>query len=192
MISLALDTAIKIADGYCQCGCGMKTSLATQSEPAKGYVKGSPMRFVMGHASRLPLGQQKSYPERNGDRLHRLLAERVLGKPLPPRSEVHHVDGDIHNCSHNNLVICNDHSYHMLLHTRQRALYACGHADWLRCRLCRRWGPPIEVKQYQRKNGQKIAPLHLACMAKDNRARRKQACKIRTKDEARRIVRGEE
>jgi len=38
--------------GYCQCGCGNKTPLCTYSQASKGYVKGEPHRFCMGHKTR--------------------------------------------------------------------------------------------------------------------------------------------
>ncbi len=38
--------------GFCQCGCGEKTSLAAQNNPARGIVKGQPMRYVAGHFQR--------------------------------------------------------------------------------------------------------------------------------------------
>ena len=41
-----------IPPGLCQCGCGEKTRPAPQSDPVKGWVRGQPLRFVMGHARR--------------------------------------------------------------------------------------------------------------------------------------------
>ncbi len=40
--------------GYCQCGCGQKTALATRSEPSKGYVIGEPRLYLRGHHLRVP------------------------------------------------------------------------------------------------------------------------------------------
>jgi hypothetical protein len=70
-----------------------------------------------------------------------LVAERASGKLLPKGVVVHHVNSDPSDSSPRNLVICEDQGYHLLLHRRQRALRACGHADWFRCRYCRQWGP---------------------------------------------------
>lgn len=39
--------------GYCQCGCGQKTSISEANISARGYVKGEPRRFRTGHAARL-------------------------------------------------------------------------------------------------------------------------------------------
>lgn len=38
--------------GLCECGCGERTRLATQSNTKLGHVKGEPVRFVLGHARR--------------------------------------------------------------------------------------------------------------------------------------------
>jgi hypothetical protein len=43
---------MNIPYGYCRCGCGEKTSLASQGHTAKGYVKGEPVRFLVGHHRR--------------------------------------------------------------------------------------------------------------------------------------------
>ena len=61
---------------------------------------------------------------------HRLIAEKVLGKPLPEGCEVHHH-------TDTQLVICEDHAYHFLLHQRTRALKACGHVSWRKCNYCK-------------------------------------------------------
>ena len=43
--------APEIEVGFCQCGCGQKTKIARQTNKKLGYVKGVPIRFVMGHRS---------------------------------------------------------------------------------------------------------------------------------------------
>jgi hypothetical protein len=35
--------------GYCECGCGEKTSLAPTTRSDRGWVKGEPVRFISGH-----------------------------------------------------------------------------------------------------------------------------------------------
>lgn len=68
--------------------------------------------------------------------LHRALAEQALGKPLPPKAVVHHVDGK--HAEGSRLVICQDQRYHFLLHIRQRTLVAGGDPNTQR--VCWRCG----------------------------------------------------
>jgi HNH endonuclease len=42
-----LDNSIPF--GFCQCGCGRKTKIAHQSHTVMGWVKGQPIRFIVGH-----------------------------------------------------------------------------------------------------------------------------------------------
>lgn len=92
--------------GYCQCGCGVRTALATQNHATHGWVKGEPLRFVRGHARRLtsepyveqdcghetPCWVWQRYKDRGGygqmrakgkvQPAHRVFYERVKG-PIP-------------------------------------------------------------------------------------------------------------
>jgi hypothetical protein len=89
---------------------------------------------------------------------HRQIAERVLGRPLPDGVVVHHVDENKAHNENGNLVICPDETYHRLLHRRMRARDACGHADWLKCNICKRHSPPAEIVQCAHNKH------HAACM----------------------------
>lgn len=82
---------------------------------------------------------------------HLVLAEKALGKKIPKGIEVHHVDCNGMNNAAANLVICQDHSYHMLLHKRQRAMDACGNPNFLKCEICKTWSSPDGM--YVRKDG---------------------------------------
>jgi hypothetical protein len=39
--------------GYCHCGCGGLAPIATATKRSKGHVKGEPLRFILGHRTRL-------------------------------------------------------------------------------------------------------------------------------------------
>lgn len=43
------DSTSNIPYGYCQCGCGQKTSIARESNKKRGHVKGEPVRYLTGH-----------------------------------------------------------------------------------------------------------------------------------------------
>jgi hypothetical protein len=66
------------------------------------------------------------------------LAEKALGKYLPPKACVHHHGPTENQC----LVICQDQAYHMLLEQRTRAYNACGHASWRKCWVCQQYDAP--------------------------------------------------
>lgn len=84
--------------------------------------------------------------------VHTVIAERALGRPLPPGAEVHHVDGDKRNNNPTNLVICPDRAYHFLLHIRTRAMEACGNPNWRKCRYCQQHDAPENLKIRERKH----------------------------------------
>ena len=73
---------------------------------------------------------------------HILVAERAMGKPLPTKAVVHHMDGNRSNNDPKNLVVCQDQAYHLILHRRMRALRECGNANWMWCHFCQRWDDP--------------------------------------------------
>lgn len=100
--------------------------------------------------------------------VHILVAEAALGRPLPDGAVVHHVNGDGWDNRPANLVVCEDHAYHMLLHRRLRALQATGDADARLCWICRRWDS--EDQLYLHPNGRHA--VHRACANARNRERR--------------------
>lgn len=72
-------------------------------------------------------------------RLHRILAEKALGKPLPIGAVIHHHNKDRMDASPDNLVICQDAKYHKLLHTRMRIREAGGNPNSHRiCSCCKK------------------------------------------------------
>jgi len=81
-----------------------------------------------------------------------LLAEKALGKALPPGAQVHHFDGNPAN-DYNNLVLCENQAYHHLLHKRKRAYKACGNARWLKCPYCKTYDDPKKLYIDPKNNG---------------------------------------
>jgi hypothetical protein len=41
-----------VAAGICQCGCGRETAVARQTDNKRGYSKGQPMQYLIGHSPR--------------------------------------------------------------------------------------------------------------------------------------------
>lgn len=157
--------------GLCQCGCGEKTPLAKNNNKKRGHVKGEPLRFIYGHENRGRFKGEKGskwnggktinyygyiqtlYPDHPRANVrgyvfeHILIAEIVLDKYLPDKAVVHHIDGNPNNNKIDNLVICENNSYHLLLHKRQRSLKACGHVNGVWCRWCKSYHRPDKKKE---------------------------------------------
>jgi hypothetical protein len=98
---------------------------------------------------------------------HVLVVEKVLGHELPQGSVVHHINRNPSDNRPENLVVCQDQAYHLLLHQRQRALEKCGNAEWRPCGLCGKHEAPENLSSL--KPG---SIHHAACHARYERERR--------------------
>ncbi len=156
----------EIPAGLCHCGCGKATRLITRRSNRGDFI-GMPRRFLKGHlppearARQILANLRRGHPLKTDAELaslyrvtrvdgrqeldHRRIAERALGHALPAKAEIHHLNGDRFDNARTNLVICEDHAYHMLLHRRARALAACGNAAWMCCRICKQWDDPANL-----------------------------------------------
>jgi hypothetical protein len=170
----------------CECGCGMPVPIAMRDDKSKGWVKGQPIRFIKNHHARLEnnpnwrggisqteegyiLLRSPEHPKATKAgyvRSHRLRAEKALGRILPDKVPIHHHDVQ-------QIVICEDQAYHMILHQRTRALKVCGHARWRKCWICQQYGPPDEVILRG-----KVGCVHQSCLNEYNRnSRRRNECR---------------
>jgi hypothetical protein len=162
--------------GHCHCGCGQKTWVSTETNTKRGWVKGEPVKFATGHTAKT--GRAKRYTTRGSGhkREHVAVAERVLGRPMPKGADVHHVNENKLDNRPENLVVCQDRSYHQLLHTRKEALEACGHANWRRCVVCKQYDDPSQMTEYRVQRaglsrGYVNRYYHKVCNARKERAR---------------------
>lgn len=179
-------------DVRCECGCGLAVTIADENRRKWGHKKGQPVRFVSGHNCR---SGGRKHPAWQGGRVKNhvgytglkcpghpqvdangyvpeqvLVAEKAMQREIPPAAVVHHVNKKRNDNANQNLVVCEDHRYHMLLHQRQRALAQCGRAGWLPCPFCKKYDSPSNLYIYQTRNG----GYHRTCASRDMRMRRKQ------------------
>lgn len=183
--------------GFCQCGCGGQTRIARRTYNKIGHTKGQPQRYIKGHCPPEPRRMGEHYAWKGGkfhcgeyimvkspghpnaykrDYMleHIIVAEKALGKFLPPSAEVHHVNemkGDNRN---NNLVICQDGAYHKALHSRMRALKACGNPNWKKCNICKQWDDPINLQIYVVSKRNISTIVHSECRKRKYREKRDQ------------------
>lgn len=159
----------EIPYGYCKCGCGQKTKINPVTDSKRGWKKGTHRAFIQGHNSRNGTGRMEKHSQWKGGVVmsygyrkvtqpdhpraiqnryvleHILVAEKAMGKPLPRTAEIHHVNRDSSDNRPQNLVVCQDHLYHRLLHQRQRALDAGGCAEWRKCPYCGQYDDPSNL-----------------------------------------------
>lgn len=77
---------------------------------------------------RLNSGRGVSYSKFYGRHEHRIIAERMIGRPLLSGEIVHHIDGNKRNNDKNNLLVLPSQSEHAKLHIRERAFWNGGDA----------------------------------------------------------------
>lgn len=74
-------------------------------------------------ACHLSEGNGRTYAKIYGEKVHRLVAEKMIGRPLLPNEVVHHIDQNKRNNDPNNLMVMTP-SEHSRLHARQRKLWS--------------------------------------------------------------------
>jgi hypothetical protein len=124
--------------------------------------------------------QDKYLYEHSGPRyVHREIAKQVLGHEIPRNVEIHHVDGNGKNNNHDNLVICENKSYHMLLHNRSNGLRACGNVHARLCYGCKQWKDKSEFqKKWKNRDIVELCKECASTKAKEKRGKNKDKLKI--------------
>lgn len=158
----------------CACGCGEYTAPAPKTTKRRGFVEGQPQRFIQGHQNRVRGMSPSHYPNIGHEKAHLAMARRALGRPLPHGAQVHHVDGNPNNHDARNLVICQDQSYHQLLHARALVVRAGGNPNTSKvCRGC--WEiKPFEAFRIDREHHAGRGSRCKSCVNRRARNRRKQ------------------
>jgi len=174
----------------CECGCGSPAPIAKMTRKRYGHIKGQPTRFINGHNGKGKLSHwwkggvvkhrgrflvhMLDHPRSTSTGYvfrYRLIAEKALGKLLPEKAVIHHLDEMRGNDENNNLIICENERYHNLLHLRKRAYENCGHPNWRKCTHCKKYDDPKNLH---------ISPgrgpvYHKKCRSKYDRGRYKHA-----------------
>jgi hypothetical protein len=170
----------------CQCGCGQQSGFYTHTNTKSGCIEGAAKRYIHGHNTKGKYGDTHPQYKINiktirctsqGGKFQavaRFLVEQIIGYTLPINAAIHHADGNNQNNKLSNLVVCENAAYHMLLHRRTRALKACGHADWRKCRYCKQYDKPENLRIYVFKEGNHDAVWHKECLRNESKRRWKE------------------
>jgi len=114
---------------------------------------------------------------------HRIVVEDRLGKHLPDHAIVHHVNGNRKHNNPDNLVVCPNDEYHMLLHARAMSYYHTGSPNNRWCSNCHSFKPMDNFCQTTRrdKHGNQRPTCSGYCIECNREANRKSYERNKTK-----------
>lgn len=110
-----------IPEGYCQCGCGQKTTIPIETNRKVNRIKGKPMRFIVGHATRRNVVERfwEKVSKRSEDECWEWKASKNTGY------------GQI-NTPHG-IQLANRFSYELAYGPIPKGMYVCHHCDNRAC-----------------------------------------------------------
>jgi len=118
---------------FCATACWYKYNSGIRCHLYKGGVS-----WQGSHGYRDVATSDPRYRKNRKCREHTAIVERIIGRNLPIGAEIHHVNEDRSDNRPENLVVCQDRAYHMLLHARAERLKLFGTLTRKRCIGCER------------------------------------------------------
>lgn len=117
--------------------CGIPKGQPGYVDPRRGRHKKSDSEY------------KGAYRRQDQRPVHRTLVEKRTGITLPATAVIHHFDPTDKLTNKGTLVVCQDATYHALIEQRTRAYNACGHASWRKCRECKQYDDPANLRIWQ-------------------------------------------
>lgn len=157
------DCFLKLGQGK-TCSVKCRDNLKRMGKPAREQFEGFPIYVLQGYPTIHVKGKIVH--------IHKLLAERAIGRPLKYTEVVHHVDGNPLNYSNDNLVILQGQREHRFIHARMRIRDAGG--DPKRDKICSRCKEVLPRSSFYPSSAayDGLAPDCQECNKKRKRARR--------------------